>query len=298
MKRSVMGGEGAPATLGGQARQGRRRPRPTWSTRAKRASTCARTGPSRRPRERKNGDDTSAHDAPRVAQRLDGAREEPTRAVSEPKPMTSNRPLDPDPRVRHRTIKVGPVEVFYREAGVPRGPQVDAILVQNGDAYEEGLSPACDPLKTYWRDASIANQEALREALSPEAVRFAYLEGVPDRASSARTRGFTIRSSSIAPAPSRSSSTSSSTIEPMWSGTPHFAPTCAIRSPLSSSCGGAMTPTSRSPAQGPTQKTWRTRTCISSTRGTSRSRPTPPRSHAHHRLPRPQGSTPPGGPPG
>lgn len=58
--------------------------------------------------------------------------------------------------------------------------RIAALVVQNGNAYEEGLTAAWDPIKAYWRDPSIANREALRGALSPEGLHFAYLTGVPD----------------------------------------------------------------------------------------------------------------------
>ena len=57
---------------------------------------------------------------------------------------------------------------------------ITAIITQNGNAYEEGLSQGWDPIRRYWRDASDANRQALRELLTPESVRWQYTHGVPD----------------------------------------------------------------------------------------------------------------------
>lgn len=61
-----------------------------------------------------------------------------------------------------------------------RPGRVTAIIVQNGNAYAEGLQPAWDPIRTYWEQPTPANREALRAALTLEATRFAYLEGASD----------------------------------------------------------------------------------------------------------------------
>ncbi len=59
-----------------------------------------------------------------------------------------------------------------------RPERVTAIITQNGNAYEEGLSPAMKPFQMYWRDQSPANREAVRALLTPEAVKWQYLQGV------------------------------------------------------------------------------------------------------------------------
>lgn len=58
--------------------------------------------------------------------------------------------------------------------------RISAIISQNGNAYEEGLSDAWFPIQTYWKDASQANRDALREFLKPEMVKWQYTQGVPD----------------------------------------------------------------------------------------------------------------------
>jgi pimeloyl-ACP methyl ester carboxylesterase len=63
-----------------------------------------------------------------------------------------------------------------------RAERVTAIISQNGNAYEEGLSDAWDPIQRYWRKPSPANREALRALLTLEATRWQYVHGVPDEA--------------------------------------------------------------------------------------------------------------------
>ena len=58
--------------------------------------------------------------------------------------------------------------------------RVTAIISQNGNAYEEGLSAGWDPIQRYWRDPTDANRNALRELLTPASVRWQYEHGIPD----------------------------------------------------------------------------------------------------------------------
>lgn len=56
---------------------------------------------------------------------------------------------------------------------------VQGLVLQNGNAYEEGLGPGMQALKPYWRDRS-ANEEAIRGFLGLDATRSQYLDGVAD----------------------------------------------------------------------------------------------------------------------
>jgi len=58
--------------------------------------------------------------------------------------------------------------------------RITAIISQNGNAYEEGLSDGWNPIRSYWREPSPANREALRAFLSPDATRWQYTHGVSD----------------------------------------------------------------------------------------------------------------------
>jgi len=58
--------------------------------------------------------------------------------------------------------------------------RVTAIISQNGNAYEEGLSGGWDPIKAYWNDPTQANRDAIRLMVKPETTVWQYTHGVPD----------------------------------------------------------------------------------------------------------------------
>ena len=78
--------------------------------------------------------------------------------------------------------------VYVFDYGAPTGfrlavkhpEKITAIISQNGNAYEEGLSEGWNPIRAYWQDASEANRNALREFLKPEATYWQYTHGVSD----------------------------------------------------------------------------------------------------------------------
>ena len=57
--------------------------------------------------------------------------------------------------------------------------RVQALVLQNGNAYEAGLGPNMRALKPYWRNRS-ANEAAVRGFLQLDATRSQYLDGVAD----------------------------------------------------------------------------------------------------------------------
>jgi pimeloyl-ACP methyl ester carboxylesterase len=77
--------------------------------------------------------------------------------------------------------------IYVQDYGAPIGfrmaladpKRVTAMVVQNGNAYEEGLSRGWDPLRAYWLDPSAKNREAVRGWLTREGIRQQYLAGVP-----------------------------------------------------------------------------------------------------------------------
>jgi pimeloyl-ACP methyl ester carboxylesterase len=58
--------------------------------------------------------------------------------------------------------------------------RITAIISQNGNAYEEGLSQGWNPIQKYWKEPTTANRAALRDFLTPEATKGQYLYGVSD----------------------------------------------------------------------------------------------------------------------
>ena len=58
--------------------------------------------------------------------------------------------------------------------------KITAIVSQNGNAYEEGLSPGWAPMRAAWADPTPANREALRKFNTLDMLKWQYVEGVND----------------------------------------------------------------------------------------------------------------------
>jgi pimeloyl-ACP methyl ester carboxylesterase len=58
--------------------------------------------------------------------------------------------------------------------------RITALIVQNGNAYEEGLKEFWDPIKAYWSDHSEEHRKALYVLVTPEITKFQYVDGVAD----------------------------------------------------------------------------------------------------------------------
>src|ERR1700727_3218345 len=86
------------------------------------------------------------------------------------------------------TIGFDRFAVYVFDYGAPTGfrlavkhpERITAIISQNGNAYEEGLSDGWSPIRAYWQDPSKANRAALRAFLSPETTVWQYTHGVAD----------------------------------------------------------------------------------------------------------------------
>ena len=78
--------------------------------------------------------------------------------------------------------------IYVFDYGAPTGlriaakhpERITAIISQNGNAYEEGLSDGWNPIRAYWQEASPKNREALRAFLKPETTVWQYTHGVAD----------------------------------------------------------------------------------------------------------------------
>jgi pimeloyl-ACP methyl ester carboxylesterase len=57
---------------------------------------------------------------------------------------------------------------------------VSAIISQNGNAYEEGLSAGWNSLREYWQKPTEQARDVLRSAFTPEATLYQYVQGVKD----------------------------------------------------------------------------------------------------------------------
>ncbi|QOY85906.1 alpha/beta fold hydrolase [Paludibaculum fermentans] len=58
--------------------------------------------------------------------------------------------------------------------------RVQALIVQNGNAYEEGLLEFWDPIKKYWGDPTPENRAGLHFLVDPKSTRWQYENGVAD----------------------------------------------------------------------------------------------------------------------
>ena len=56
--------------------------------------------------------------------------------------------------------------------------RVQSLIVQNGNAYEEGLLEFWKPFRAYWKDRSEENAVALRKLLTIDATKWQYTNGV------------------------------------------------------------------------------------------------------------------------
>ncbi|MFB3061012.1 MAG: alpha/beta fold hydrolase [Candidatus Binatia bacterium] len=56
--------------------------------------------------------------------------------------------------------------------------RVQALIVQNGNAYEEGLLKFWDPFKIYWKERTDANAKPLRDFFEIGATKWQYTHGV------------------------------------------------------------------------------------------------------------------------
>lgn len=85
-------------------------------------------------------------------------------------------------------IKLDRFAVYVFDYGAPTGfriatrhpDRITAIISQNGNAYEEGLSEGWNPIRAYWQDPSEENRKALRAFLTPETTHWQYTHGVSD----------------------------------------------------------------------------------------------------------------------
>jgi pimeloyl-ACP methyl ester carboxylesterase len=58
--------------------------------------------------------------------------------------------------------------------------KISAIISQNGNAYEEGLSKAWAPIQAYWKSPTAENRAALNGMVQPATTKWQYSEGVKD----------------------------------------------------------------------------------------------------------------------
>jgi pimeloyl-ACP methyl ester carboxylesterase len=85
-------------------------------------------------------------------------------------------------------VGLGRYALYVFDYGAPVGfrlalrhpERITALISQNGNAYEEGLSEGWNPIQAYWKDPSLKNRSALRAFLTPETTQWQYTHGAPE----------------------------------------------------------------------------------------------------------------------
>jgi len=85
-------------------------------------------------------------------------------------------------------LKIRKYALYVMDYGAPIGyrlallhpERISGLVIQNGNAYEEGLLKFWDPIKQYWRDPTHENRRALTFLVTPEATKWQYQNGVAD----------------------------------------------------------------------------------------------------------------------
>ena len=85
-------------------------------------------------------------------------------------------------------LQLGKYILYVMDYGAPIGyrlalrhpEKVAGLIVQNGNAYEEGLLKFWDPIKRYWSEKTPENRSALAFLAKPDATKWQYENGVSD----------------------------------------------------------------------------------------------------------------------
>ncbi len=83
-------------------------------------------------------------------------------------------------------VELDTYSLYVMDYGAPIGfriaaaspERVNALIIQNGNAYEEGLREFWDPIKAYWTEGTKEHRNALRSLLTVEATEWQYTHGV------------------------------------------------------------------------------------------------------------------------
>lgn len=87
-------------------------------------------------------------------------------------------------------LKINKYSLYVMDYGAPVGyrifskhpERVEALIVQNGNAYEEGLPEFWNPIRALWKNNTPENRKPLEGSHQLEGVKWQYLHGVQDEA--------------------------------------------------------------------------------------------------------------------
>ena len=85
-----------------------------------------------------------------------------------------------------QTLKLDRYSIYLQDYGGPVGfrlavkhpERVQALIVQNGNAYEEGLRDFWTPIKAYWKDRTDQNAAPIKKIFTTEGTKWQYTNGV------------------------------------------------------------------------------------------------------------------------
>ena len=85
-------------------------------------------------------------------------------------------------------MELASYSLYVMDYGAPVGfrlaakypDKVETLIVQNGNAYEEGLREFWDPIRAYWAERTPQNAEPLRGFLTLDVTKWQFLHGVRD----------------------------------------------------------------------------------------------------------------------
>jgi pimeloyl-ACP methyl ester carboxylesterase len=89
-----------------------------------------------------------------------------------------------------KSLRLKQFSIYVQDYGAPIGYRIasahpdaiQSIVVQNGNAYKEGIGGAFDPMKPFWANRNSETEEPVRALLTKEMTIFQYTHGVTDPA--------------------------------------------------------------------------------------------------------------------
>lgn len=85
-------------------------------------------------------------------------------------------------------LHINKYSIYLMDYGAPIGfriaakypERVESLIIQNGNAYAEGLRDFWIPIKKYWNDYTVENGKTLEGFHSPDGLKWQYTHGVQD----------------------------------------------------------------------------------------------------------------------
>jgi pimeloyl-ACP methyl ester carboxylesterase len=87
-----------------------------------------------------------------------------------------------------RNLGLKKFSIYVQDYGAPVGYRIaskhpdaiEGIVVQNGNAYVEGIGPAFDPMKPFWKNRNAETEKPVRALVTLDSTVFQYTHGVKD----------------------------------------------------------------------------------------------------------------------